>query len=89
MALPRYLRKITEHLPTIPSLGQIDEYEWIFNGMFNDYVDKLLQLTTVSDEAFPKHRAELRELMRIMTSLCDEMKRKGGGDTDDDDDSGF
>lgn len=80
----RYLRKVQDHLPKVPSMGRTEPYSWIFDGLFNDYIDKLLGILNVPDEHLTKHRLELREHMRIMEDLTVKMK-KMGGDFDEDD----
>jgi len=82
----RYLRKIQDHLPKVPALGRQEPYSWIFDGLFNDYIDKLLGMLTVSDDNLCKHRTELREHSRIINELILKMKAKTGDFKDDDDD---
>lgn len=88
MISKRYLRKIQEHLPKVPAMGQSEPYSWIFDGLFNDYIDKLLGVLTVPDDRLTQHRLELREHMRIMEDLTLKMKKTGrdydGADLDED-----
>ena len=65
-------------------MGQSEPYSWIFDGLFNDYIDKLLGMLTVPDDRLMQHRLELREHMRIMEDLTVKMK-KMDGDFDEDD----
>jgi uncharacterized membrane protein YpjA len=59
-------------------MGQSEPYSWIFDGLFNDYIDKLLGMLTVPDDRLTQHRLELREHMRIMEDLTIKMKKMGG-----------